>query len=973
MLRRAARDLRHGWQLSRHGTTQARTFYCCNSTIDRRYTSTSRPTEPDLLAGHETVSHRPSPFTELRQQLATEKSQEKDEAHGGEKSQPLEEDQLDDARPSWEQSYNRGRREPTMKLQKGWSDIGPGVLLRKYLALDRPPRNVQREVAAIKTLRLPIILIQMHLRRQVEADPENNQDIANVLPRDRQWQRVIDTLTHNGHTHEKLNQYIDILFAKTDEERCHLFLADNSVKPTFILNHLLRLGSRFRDITTLDGMLKYVQSRLRDTINRRSAQDTKWNGAGRAHTAMETLAANDFDEIMQRLAFHCRRVEPRRLTTLAEMMAEFILNYKAKSGIPRETYHAQCKFFNAGLGAVAARMGSGPQRKTIPYAYMWHAQRVLLGMSGGLPEALLVDRNGFRAIRTVLAGIPKTKDEIHSARRHSQTWPPYLQPGDGMDEAMEPDESWTRVVRAGMMMQEAGFPKEEVDFALDALQGLAPNGTPTIQQLTHVSPDRDITSWAASIKATRNAHEAWRRFRQPPEADMKPGRDEYAAMFQRLFTREADLSLGTLPGDNSLNYATQEDTNLTELEKLRLQPPKPAELFEMMKEDNLWPDRQCLIILVANAKSAEQANQYLCSTEDENYIKLTALDATSESLKSIPLPLFSAYIEVCSRTPSIRGSRALGLVRLAELRLGRNNQNWASYIWAPIIKNLGQHHVSLKLTLEAQLRLMLHTLNGIDATHGLTLHLFNRFTQSLRKILRREFRKLAEAVENDYADQNPLAVLYDMGAEEASGGPKKMEPVHDSSELSMIRSASSRMKGFFHSLVVQEEERMRQRESVGVSRIDSMRVRRDPVMAHYAHDFMLALAFAGEFQEMAAFMKWLIREWSVRELREEMKSLEELPRDLDMLETLCAFRAFAEPMITQRELNNILMDLNDYDLWKWPDDTAVQVYIEGHRDHGSRDLSEILRWIRSRRNLEEQDAADIGGLHLPETSGEVLE
>ncbi|KAF4459298.1 prefoldin subunit 3 [Fusarium albosuccineum] len=894
------------------------------------------------------------PISQLRSQLAAEKKLENDK-----RTDDYERDGSN--RPhnsrrtvstlSFEQNYLRGRVERRLKMQKGWADQSPAVLLRKYLATDQPPRAMQRQTAAIRSMRLPIVLLQMHLRDQVKADPENNPDIADLLPSEDQWQSLMSVLNHNGHTQEDLDQYINILFSSGDEQRCERFLADDSAKPMFLLSYLLRRGSSFSQISTLDGMIRYFKKRLCDTTDKAVPLRAELGCMGRARTAMQILAPEDFTQIVDMLAFHCRRIEPRRLMQLAEVVADFILRYEAKSKHPKETYHAQCKFFNTTLNAIASRMGFGPQRKSAPYVFMWEAQRTLLGMSGGLPEALLVDKNGFKAIRAVLAGLPKNRDEVHSARRHSQSWPPYLQPGDGMDEVMEPDESWTRVVRAGMMMQEAGFPKGEVDVALDTLQGLAQDGTPTIQQRKPISLDRNLTAWAASIMATRNASEAWERFKHPPEPGMKAGPAEFGAMFQRLFAREIDADDESLPGDTSLNYPTQKVLNLTELEKSRLQPPTPAELYEMMRRDKIRPDEQCLIILLSNADSLIKAHRYLVngSTYRHSYLSLTSSNPTQDSLKSIPLPVFSAYIDVCSRVSSRRGRSLLRAIHLIELRLTRKHQNWASYIWEPILKNLGQHHHGLGISLTAQLRLLLDLVDRIDATHGMTLALFNRFTLSLRKILRREVEKLSAAVESNSADLNVLTVLYGIGAEQAEVAPKLTD--QDLMALSLIRSAGSRMKALFYGFVIEERERARVGELNEVSWLDNMRARRDPVMAPNAHELMLALAFAGEFEEMASVIKWLMREWSPRELQEELENLEGLPRDLDMLETLCVFRAFAEPMITTQQLDTVLNDFNRLEIhWEWPDDTTVKGYLEGrHHSNSNRELSEVLGWIRRRR------------------------
>ncbi|EXK45201.1 hypothetical protein FOXG_08046 [Fusarium oxysporum f. sp. lycopersici 4287] len=930
MLRSATRELRRGWHLSRNVTTQTKYASRLKSAQARRYVSSVDALEAAIVNGRRADDYQKRPKKVLPKRLYDPKNVFKFS--------------------DFNEDNGHGRIERRLRMLKGWVEQSPAVLLRKYLALEQPSRETLLEIAAIRTVRLPVVVIQMHLRHQVEADPENNRDLAQALPNKSEWEALMKTLEYSGNTEERLNEYMSILFAKTDEDRCRLFLADMSPKPVFMLNYLLRLGSSISKISTLDHLLEYVQERLRATTEK--ARKMSW-GRGRASSEMERFTTEDFMIIMERLAFHCRRIEARRLIVLADIMAEFIFNYKI--GSAEQTYWMRCKYFNAGLTAIARNSGSGPQHSSVPYAYVWEAQRTLLRMSGSLPEALLVDRNAFRAIRTVLSGMPKNRDEIHNATRYSKSWPPYLRPADGMDEAMEAEESWSRVVRAGMMMQEAGFSKQETDSALDTLLGLTPSGTPAIQQQVKVDPKQDLSAWQASIIATRNAHEAWKQFCQPPKAGMAPGLPEYAAMFRRSFARDADPEKGTLPGDNSLSHPTNEDMNLTELEKLRQQPPTPQELYEMMKCEGLLPDEHILHILVANAQTLQEAHRYLRdgSTEHQNYAHLLVPDPTADMLKAIPLPLFSAYVDMLSKTVHPKGSNLIRAIRLAELRVGRRNQNWLPHVWAPIMKNVGQHHYGLKLTLEAQLRLIIHLVDRIDAVQGMTLFLFNRFVRTLRKILRRELQVLASAVEANNTNFNLLGALYCRNAEEDGANTVMDTETRSNSALHLFRVLISRMKGFYHALVAEEQERQRPEaeQTTDLSFVDIMRSRRDPVLAPFAHDLMQSLAFAGEYNEMAQLTMWLMMEWGPLQSQEdEMINMEVLPHDVDMLETLCAYRAFAEPMLTDEVRNHVRDVRFQIGIWQWPGDQMVQSYIQANAVHGHEELTRVLKWARIREH-----------------------
>lgn len=825
---------------------------------------------------------------------------------------------------------------------------------------------MKEKTAAIKSYRLPIVLIQMQLRREVAADPIKNEEIAKLLPPEKEWDRILRLLQANGHSEESLEHYMEILFTSGDEERCRIFLEQDMPKPGFLLAFILRSGSGFTSVERLDGLINYFGTRLKQTIdanlNHKAPEPLE---EGRALKAMEKLAPEDIEKLLSRLAFHCRRIEPRRLIKLAEATAEFIMNYQATSRNPEQTYHAQCKYFNQALVALAERKGSGPQRKAVPYAYLWEAQRILLGMSGSLPRALLVNRDGFNAIRFVLAGMPKNRTEQHSARRHSRSWPPHLRPGDGMDETLEPDESWSRVVRAGMMMQEAGFPKTEIDDALDILQGLAREGSPTIQQRVHKSPARPLKAWAASITATRNAQEAWDRFQHPPQPGQKPGPAEYSALFQRLYARDADPEIGTLPGDNTLNYDTNQENNLTDLERERLKPPHPDALFEMMKSAGVGIDESCLVVLVSNADSLQSAHRYLLegATSWDVFSNLLATSPEPGLLKLIPLPLFSAYIDVCSREPSSSGRHISRAIRLSEIRLSRQSKNWGPYIWAPILKNLGQHPNGLGIKVREQLQLVTQLVGSIEVAHGASLSLFFRFIQTFRKIMHWQVKDVSRGIDQDSVRSHPIRLLYRTGMKRPGHRPGCAE--WNDPLLALIRSMSGRMKELFQVLVETEKENTRGMGLHDITHLDAMRARGDPVLAPYAHECMLALAYAGEFEEMARLLRWLFRQWANPKLLEEIDGMDEVPRDAEMHDTLCAFRAFAEPMLSSAEMDIVLRKFNEHQLgWQWPDEMVMQGYLDARPERIH--LIKVLHWASSRGHEEAVDGPDSGDMMGPE-------
>ncbi|KAI8279639.1 hypothetical protein K4K56_012556 [Colletotrichum sp. SAR 10_98] len=202
--------------------------------------------------------------------------------------------------------------------------------------------------------------------------------------------------------------------------------------------------------------------------------------------------------------------------------------------------------------------------------YNWKAITALLSLSSGLPRPLIIERQSYRAIRQILLMLPKTVTERDTASALASSWPPYRILRDGMEEKANAEDYLSRVVKAGMMMQEAGYAKQPVDDVTDILGGRAPDGSPTVQTRANY-PRRihyDQAAWAALIRTTRNSQEAWAIFKNPPEANMEPNWQVYWELIVKIAAKPADLDHNNLPGDGR-EVSPFDDRNLTDFEKAR--------------------------------------------------------------------------------------------------------------------------------------------------------------------------------------------------------------------------------------------------------------------------------------------------------------------------------------------------------------------------------------------------------------------
>ncbi|EQL02746.1 hypothetical protein OCS_01551 [Ophiocordyceps sinensis CO18] len=817
------------------------------------------------------------------------------------------------------------------------AETEPSVLLSKAIRSGAKGHRWRKEVAMARSVQLPILLLQLLLRKGSLALPESS-DLRELLPKDEELDSKVELVRRSDPTCIDLDDCLYVLEGQTDDERCERFLERNNPGPKFILAFLLRPYSNITKATTLYSMIESCQSYYEDEVE---------PGTGLGHQTRTRRLEKCRDRLVHIMTFltaHCLVVEPRFVVKLGVIAARFVEKMATYADSSEKLYLIQCEVFNSALSVLQPRQGAHPMR-SCPDAYFWEAQRTLLAASAGLEKPLQVDHEAFRAIRGVLASQAKNQTEMHSATRYAASWPPYLRPADGMDETADAEDSYSRAINAGILMQEAGFAKEERDDALDILQGMTTEGTPTIQQRIAIGGQSCVGGWEASIKATRNAQEAWARFQEPPQPGWKPGPAQYSAMFEKLNMREADGNSHLLPGDKALSFATLWDVNLAEFERARLRPPSVTQLYERMRLSGIRPKGSCLRILVANAECLNTAHSYLRDSAESDTViaSLTADDPKPEQLRAVPMKLFEAYVQVCSRVDGRRGDRPLRRgMYLANLRLDAGCSRWAPVIWGPILKALSQHRRAIMVSRSEQIRLFLRVINRIDESAGMTLPTFIQFAKCNRKVVRRDLPELLIDLETaERAKKNDLRHFYTFDA--AGQGTSD---AFEKAPYSLIREAAERMKETFNGLVAKEKECQGLLGAYQVAPLDRMACRKDPAGSEHAYEYMISLAFLGEFDEMARTLRWLMEEWGQPDVVAAMQELDEPPPHANFFETLCAFRLLAEPMLGEAVVKSLRQELEAATGWVWPDEEAVTTFVDMQQDDYIATLRRVLDRVR---------------------------
>ncbi|KAL2151365.1 hypothetical protein VTH82DRAFT_6463 [Thermothelomyces myriococcoides] len=514
--------------------------------------------------------------------------------------------------------------------------------------------RLARAIARNRTLRFPVLTAQAFLRRHALLARRRGVElkIERYLGGTKTWKaRLAELESQTGVSEADIKQWLWILSPESGDLKIQRFLKSKCRKPLFLLQLLLAKDKKIHEPATFLGLLKFMRENYVLADRPKEELDhPAYKRQGRAMTWWHYLV------LLYRLVWQCRERWPAAMPLLARLTADYIGTMRLDTKARALTGHqARSLVLNRALRYLA-----WPARVR-PFDHMehnWAAQRHLLRLAATAEPPLVMDQKAYRAVRTVLIALQKTRGEARNAARSAQTWPPYRRTLDGIDERRDPEDDLSRSAKAGILAREAGYSDDIVDRALSALGGSTFGQAPAIQTRSlppvfysgRLASHNIFAEWAAQLRATRNAREAWIVFENPPEPGLRPTAQIYGEMFEKLYARPASELPAIRPGDVREVFPVY-DGNLSEFEIARLTPPSPEELYDhMLLQDKLKPTGLCLAVLIRNAGSRATALRYLDDSPYKPYIqalRVPAAQADVESLKTlsgVPLNIFNAWI-----------------------------------------------------------------------------------------------------------------------------------------------------------------------------------------------------------------------------------------------------------------------------------------------------------------------------------------
>ncbi|KAK1766492.1 hypothetical protein QBC33DRAFT_541223 [Phialemonium atrogriseum] len=836
-----------------------------------------------------------------------------------------------------------GHGKRARRQREGYLTVSPALILAMHLG-DEKSRNIAKKakdfeaIALSRSLRLPVLTTQMLMMQEEARNPTS---LSEALLTNN-WDTRVKHLEYKGITKEQIVHWAWILSGETSDSRLERFLSTDQHKPIFLLLALLRPEETFKRRGDFVALLEYISKFY--CTPREGPPNTQPRAIGMATDPRLNMTTHRFLMVLKRLVQHSLRLWPDLLEPIARLVTAYIMtiptdnrfttSWRKRPATPQVGYGARCEVFNAAIHLLAM---TAPLNPLANAKYNWEAQKLMLAFSTGLERQLVLVQSSYWAIRSIIMGLEKSQAEEKVAVRSKKTWPPYREEWDGLDERRRPEDDLSRSVKAGILAREAGYPETDYDRALDALGGAILGESPTVQTRSmkprlwkgKLAGFNIYTAWAARVKATRNAHEAWRIFEVPPEEGLKPNFQVYEEMFEKLLSRPVADPSSAVPG-NAKEVFPPYEANLTAVEKARLQPPSVAELYDRMLQSGDRPDGRVLALLVANSHSEDMAMQYLQDSPHgsvASVLRESTLDAaSSEALLEMPLGTFNAYISLLCKLHSSQYLSAASqsfvnpdshihrAIMLTSTRLAPNSQEGRTYKppWHNIMRTLAttrtlfisrelenNHLETLSTVLELYEKAKDQT--GMDAV------LFEQLTFAVSRTM------FAIFTDKKYPD---FERRPDRTYRVSSVGSKWTPDTAAAFPLyakELLQEAHSILVAGFNELVSPDQ---------GGSPGDPDTTTPGPPRVVQIYRYMRVLGLYDDIPEMARVLRWIVRACYDGRFRGSATTLG--TRDhAHMMDMLACFRALAEGRLSKKELRgfeeSILELSEEKDIpWLWP-------------------------------------------------------
>lgn len=393
-----------------------------------------------------------------------------------------------------------------------------------------------------------------------------------------------------------------------------------------------------------------------------------------------TLSPDAVFVVFSRLARHARHVWPDALPSVADYLVRFLPDIRPnRNGDAVSATQTVTFMLNKAMYLISEPTA------VAPFKNVNHQEAAVIRILSAMAEhdpPLQIAREGYRAVIRLQLAMGKTENEQQWASLKALSWPPWKEDRTRMDSELGPEHGISRARATLNRMKEAGYAPQSWEEIAGVYTGWDADGTPTIQTRvllpvwnakTRVKSDEiaqrhNASLWAARIKTTRTAQEAWACYLAFEDSQLPADESVLLAILKKL--HKEDLRLRWLATTNQEDLLEQDDQqrrifpgDTQEVDPLppsthlytytRTNPPSAHEFCIQLQDHGIYLRDQCLAFLISNAASFKDGLEYMRTAESQ----YPAVGNVHTLDVRLPDVLFFAYVKFLCRYSNARSSK----------------------------------------------------------------------------------------------------------------------------------------------------------------------------------------------------------------------------------------------------------------------------------------------------------------------------
>jgi hypothetical protein len=644
--------------------------------------------------------------------------------------------------------------------------------------------------------------------------------------------------------------------------------------------------------------------------------------------------------LLIRMVRHARQIWPESIPWIASVFTSeatrIMDGTQDNSGLSPKMLSDVVHFCNKFLSLLSLPSSLHP---IISALHQEKAQFQVLHFMANCSPALIVTRVGFRAVVRNQLAHKKTSEEREWAKLKGETWPPWKENRNAMDEDKGYDFGTSRASRILHRMFEAGYGSRAWEQGAEIYAGWDTDLSPTIQTRTSLpqmstqygSQKRlETTLWAARIRTTRTRREAWACFLAYEASGAPTHGQVYHAMFEKIHYHEmeehepdSDLpDTMLLPGDSK--ELLPDPASPLNLVYISEPIPTLEQLYYRMVAKSVRPKHKFLAFLLQVSVDYDMFIQLLESAKDDfggeigRFLDGSCLAETaSQQLPQLPSYMAGALIKALCHFGSF--SRSIPTVPFYVVspahhkeRFRTDRQYLLEYAHAFLLRYKPRYLPAwtayMQKVVYIQMKPTPHRRHDISVQYRVICDLVEKMAE--------------EYIDLDHESFQLYCLAMRFAAQHAHLGDMSQT---DSQHVFTI--APRRMRTMFHTLVNANQDA---KHSIPIENKDLI-APRIPAPA-ILHAYVRALGSLQDFEGLYSFANWAASHFAEITARAngQRSGLQSLFR------TLVALRVCLEGGITNggEAASSDLVELvkaqvESVEEWDWPSDEDVENYKKG--------------------------------------------